>query len=94
MHSSSDSSNSDDDFDSKPKVGKSMPRVNLPLKPVREEEDDSDDGVPLEAPFSPTDEFEVIGSMDLKRAGTNSKLNNSMHMSSSSDAYNLSGSKN
>jgi len=85
MHSSSDSSGSDDDFD-KPKVSQSMPRVNVPLKPVREEDSDDDDGVPMEAPFSPTDEFEVIGSIDLKKA--KNSLGGSM-VSSSADPYNM-----
>jgi hypothetical protein len=64
--------------------------MKAPLKPVVEEGSSDSDGVPKEMPMSPTDEFEVIGSLDLK--GKNSKLNNSM-LSSSQDVYNL-GSKN
>ena len=68
-----------------------MPKKNVPLKPVREEDDsEDDDGVPMEAPFSPTDEFEVIGSMGLKDKSI-SKLNNSML--NSQDSYDLGPSK-
>ncbi len=35
---------------------------------MREQDEDSDDGIPMQTPMSAEDEFEVIGSLDLKRA--------------------------